>query len=85
MTSWILPIEKLPNDGDIVLVTIEAGTETEAGFATSRQVHEAYYYDAPDGDPWYRCFELVGRNALLTKEVVAWMPLPEPYEIKEAQ
>ena len=65
-TWWVPVIERLPEDEKIVLVT------DDEGFV--RMMSHEYI---PDGGYWFTAEEriMVGES-----EIVAWMPLPEPYK-----
>lgn len=78
MNKWIKVKDKRPEHETRVLVTVKEGTEMPAGYSTIPQVWTAYYFEA-DEDCWYPRFYLDGMNAPITDEVIAWMPLPEPY------
>lgn len=65
--NWIPCTERLPDTDDHVLVT----TINKRG---DRRVVRAYYYrsdDYPGGGAW---------AAGMNNNVIAWMPLPEPYQ-----
>lgn len=62
---WIPVSERLPNDGDDVLITFCGEEET-------RIVLVNYYQKI-----WFDCiFDI----ELASKKVTAWMPLPEPWK-----
>lgn len=72
--NWIKRTEKTPENETIVLVTVEDGTITDAGIAIGRQVLTAFYDE--DGS-----FQAIGYgNVCLDEDVVAWSPMPEPYD-----
>lgn len=81
MNEWIPVHKKLPEHNDIVLVTLEEGTETDAGTSTCNQVHEAVYIaDVP-----FNYFGLIGwGEGCYREEILAWMPLPEAYKEETA-
>ena len=64
--KWICPIDELPKDMDRLLVTIVRSDG-------EKRVRSGHYYKGlfmmDNGDIW---------NAT-DKEVLAWMPLPEPW------
>ena len=66
-TKWIPVEERLP-DKDVDVMMSTAWGSIETG-----------YYDYDDGEWIWRC-DWCTFNA---SEVLAWMPLPEPYEPKE--
>ena len=81
MKNWILPNERLPESDTPVLVTLEEGTETESGTLCGRQVEKAYFVN-DQKDNWYPYFTIdrEPQDVRYVDEIVAWMPLPEPYE-----
>ena len=62
---WIPVTERLPNDGDDVLITFCGEEET-------RIVPVNYYQKI-----WFDCIFDIELNPNM---VIAWMPLPEPYK-----
>lgn len=68
MMKWIPTNVDMPPEGEYVLVTIIYETQYES----SRYVAEARQYD---GYAWYDLDDV----ELDEYEVLAWMPLPEPY------
>lgn len=75
--EWIPCSERLPDESEFVLITIDIGTVTEDGTAMVEQVLTAHYSSA-DGEE--NLFQTIGYgNVFLSKEVTAWMPLPKPY------
>lgn len=80
MSEWINPNEKLPENDESVLITVKAGTDLEDyGIPYHDEVWQAVFHD----DGWYKHFT-TWNDVQLTKEVKAWMPLPEPYLEEEA-
>lgn len=72
--NWIKRTEKTPENETIVLVTVEDGTVTDVGIAIGRQVLTAFYDE--DGH-----FQAIGYGTVcLDEDVVAWAPMPEPYD-----
>jgi len=63
--NWIPALERLPNNEDVVLVTV---------MGVQEEFTAMDYYDL-EIEAW-DCFSNDG-------EVLAWMPLPEPYHEKE--
>lgn len=64
--QWIPVAEYLPEDGERVLTTIETkrkGKQVRSG------TYFKGYFNNDNGDTWHA----------KDKEVIAWMPLPEPY------
>lgn len=85
MSDWIKCKDKLPESESFVLVTIEDGSEVPEGECVGRQVYEALFTDDKNVDElWYPHFipvdENVNHEINWTKEVIAWMPLPKPFE-----
>ena len=69
---WIPVTERLPENDDEVLLTVE--------FKKHRFVYSGSYSKDVDGDPhWYSLWDefRVGRER---EKIIAWMPLPKPYE-----
>lgn len=66
---WIPCSERLPKESDYYLVTFDSITRPVGIF----------FFDAQYGGCWV---DEMG-NRLKTKFFVAWMPLPEPYEVEE--
>jgi len=69
--EWISVSERLPNEAFGCLVTI---------WDTDRRTQEEYEYVLPyavgyDGETWNDC-----DGEVIPFEVIAWMPLPEPYK-----
>lgn len=64
--KWIPVTEALPEDGERVLTTIEVGSR-------GKRVRSGTYFKSlfqcDNGDVW----------TVTDKEVIAWMPLPEPW------
>ena len=81
MSKWILPEDRLPKDGESVLVTISAGTEYAGSISRVDDVFMAVYEER-DPDIWddRNHFVLWDPEATnLTSEILAWMPMPEAY------
>ena len=70
LTSWIPCSERLPEDGNKVIITTKAGN-VMAGIYTKH-----YGFRKNEGFTCDVCF-------IYLESVVAWMPLPEPYKPKE--
>lgn len=66
--KWILCKNKLPSHNQRVLVTV--CTEEKGRNVRSGTFYDHYFMN-DNGDVW---------NACEDTEVVAWMPLPKPYE-----
>ena len=67
MSGWILCKDRLPADGDSVLVT-DVFQNIWIG---------SYYSQDFDG---HSCWDDDHGYIIQSDEVLAWMPLPEPYE-----
>ena len=80
MSNWIDPLDKLPEDGQDVLITVKDNTHA-FGSILSKSVWQAVYHNDPSvAGTWYPFFGLWDSgNTNLVEEVEAWMPLPEPY------
>ena len=77
VNKWVPCSERLPEDGQVVLITVKAGTALDIGISDEDTVMEAYYY----ADEYtYPCFVPSIGVEHLREEVLAWMPLPEPYQ-----
>ena len=63
---WIPCSERLPEDGQDVLVT----------YKTTGKIHPCQYHDDGSRNPWY---SYIDQCRAYMNVVLAWMPLPEPY------
>lgn len=63
---WIPCSERLPEDGENVLVT----------YKTTDKIHLCQYHDDGSRNPWYSYIDQCRAHMNV---VLAWMPLPEPY------
>ncbi len=80
--EWIDITEKRPNSEDRVLITIKAGALDDLdSMPLENETTIAWYVDNPDVDGrWYPTFYFVNcEGEFMTKDIIAWMPLPEPY------
>ena len=73
--KWIPVSEKMPNDGETVLACTEDGDLYIMSYATYWQ--DEYQVDVP---VFVTSEESVRWDI---GDIVAWMPLPEPYEVKD--
>ena len=64
--KWIPVTERLPEYGERVLTTTEAGNR---GKKVRSGTYTKSLFQCDNGDVW----------TVTDKEVIAWMPLPEPY------
>ena len=65
--QWISCSERLPEDGENVLVT----------YKTTDKIHPCQYHDDGSRNPWYSYIDQCRAHMNV---VLAWMPLPEPYQ-----
>lgn len=84
MNNWIKVKDKRPEPETRVLVTVKEDAEIIGGYTCEPVVWTAYFYGA-DENLWYPHFILDGMIEPITDEVIAWMPMPEPFEEKEEQ
>lgn len=70
--QWIPVTERLPENDDEVLVTVE--------FKKHRFVHTASYSVDVDGDPQWCSLWDEYRIRGQREKIVAWMPMPKPYK-----
>lgn len=74
-SAWIPCKERLPEDAQEVLVTVEKYTEVFDGYSDKRTVwHAMMHYEGEAH------FCIWGDEQRLFNEIVAWQPLPEPYK-----
>lgn len=71
--KWIPVSERLPEDNTLVLVTVKVGNREP-------KVRSGYYYmdghfHIDNGDSW----------EARDKELIAWMPLPQPYKTEGSE
>lgn len=90
MSNWIKLTEKLPKSDDMVLITIKAGAHTSTGQTTADETIPAYFVDDSQGTLidglWYPHFYEWGTTYIFKNcDVVAWMPLPEPYSTPDSE
>ena len=82
MKDWISVNDRLPEDDERILISIDSGVQMGSGTSICPQVLMGWYCcENSDFDGlWYSHFIAVGDSTPLTDGVLAWMPLPEPYE-----
>ena len=69
--EWIPCSERLPNENGDYLVTLENGVVKILGYSTTqRTTYPKGFYHIEDGFSWRQ----------VQNPVVAWMPLPKPWE-----
>ena len=68
--KWIPCSERLPEDGENVLVT----------YKTTDKIHPCQYHDDGSRNPWYSYIDQCREHMNV---VLAWMPLQEPYQSEE--
>ena len=91
MIEWIDLADKLPENEQEVLVTVRKGTDLGEYKTTDNEVKIAMFVNDLDvAGTWYPFFYLLDchvtdLNKQFVTEIIAWAPLPEPYEIEEAQ
>ena len=83
MSKWIKCNDKLPKNEEFVLVLLEEGSKAPAGITTIRTVEPAMFIDnnateCHVDDLWYPHFMSYSDSIDWTKEVIAWVPFPEP-------
>lgn len=71
--GWIPVSEELPKETDCYIVTRQIGSDLIVGVC---------YFDRPD--TWYDDTRVNRERNCLT-DIVAWMPLPKPYEPQESE
>lgn len=69
---WIPCSERLPEDGENVLVT----------YKTTDKIHLCQYHDDGSRNPWY---SYIDQCRAYTNVILAWMPLPEPAKKEEQE
>ena len=69
--EWIPVGERLPEDDNFVLITVQLGGTTYLPIVHRKLA----YYDCNVG--W-----LFSYSRQVQDKVLAWMPLPEPYEVE---
>ena len=72
--DWIPCSERLPEEGDKVIITTRSGNVT-AGIYT-KNYEQRFGFGKKEGFTCDICF-------IYLESVVAWLPLPEPYKPKE--
>lgn len=75
---WIPVSERLPKSSGVYIVSRWFSDGEESAILT-----DANYYDG-NGD-WYNDNRINWGRDLVTDKIVAWMPLPKPYEPQESE
>jgi hypothetical protein len=79
--EWISVKDKLPEDGERVLIYADVDNEEDRIAIAYRMLEEW-----SDDEYIWRAWETLGYSADYDdEEVIAWMPLPEPYEEGEEE
>ena len=76
MNKWISIFDKMPEEGREVLLTLADGAKVADGELFGNQIFIGYF----ENENPFPYFCLVGYDGLYREEVLAWMPLPEPYK-----
>lgn len=77
-TGWTPTFAGKPDEDSFVLITVAPGTRTDMGTATCNQVMFAHYSTEDGVD---KSFQTIGYgDVFLNDEVLAWMPIPKPWE-----
>lgn len=80
MIKWFNPVDKLPNEGDEVLITVADGTEAFGSILPKSVCQAQFHNDSSFSGKYYPIFVLYDSEGTeLTAEVLAWAPMPEPY------
>lgn len=74
-TNWIPVGERLPNDGDYVLVCYENGHIRTAYYYIDNNFYPSEFEDCCETG-WYNYNE----DFMYRQDVIAWMPLPDAYK-----
>lgn len=83
MSGWINLRDKMPESESEVLVTLKDGSNVGGCSLIGNQVFKAMFIDDDAVDEaWAPFFWVCGENSdrKFRDEIIAWMPLPEPYE-----
>lgn len=73
--KWIPVSERLPDDEDYVLVCYEDGHIRTAYYYIDTNIYPSEFEDCCETG-WYNYNE----DFMYKQDVIAWMPLPEPYK-----
>lgn len=76
--NWISVHDRLPEEGERVLICADVDDEEDKIAIAYRMIREW------TEDEWiWRAWETLGHSVdYEDEEVIAWMPLPEPYEVE---
>lgn len=70
ISQWIPVSERLPNDGEIVLVSVLTYGENKGAFVDTLKMSNGKWYVFEPFCGWEE----------VTCDIIAWMPKPEPYK-----
>ena len=78
--KWIPVSERLPEDEDYVLVCYADGSIRTAYYYIDTEIYPSEFEDCCETG-WYNYNE----DFMYKQDVIAWMPLPKPYESQESE
>ena len=86
MAEWKLYAKEMPKNEQEVLVTLKAGTTFEGEIFIHNSVHVATFVndqgETYDGIIYPHFVPHSWSEEIWSGEVIAWMPIPEPYQDK---
>ena len=87
MSEWIPVSERLPKDGTYLVtvkrITSHPNVDIDSFAKDLYKVDEFDFYDKKGKCGWYNYDSEYGYWE--DDRVIAWMPLPEPYELQESE